>query len=127
MSRLESAPGAGAIFGATGGVMEAALRTVAEILLGEKLEKLDFYDVRGTDGIKRATYKIGDRIIRVAAASGTANAKRLLRAIESGEESYEFVEIMCCPGGCVNGGGQPDWPASVRNKRFTCPTRQCAI
>jgi len=108
--------GAGAIFGATGGVMEAALRTVAEILLGEKLEKLDFYDVRGTDGIKRATYKIGDRTIRVAAASGTANAKRLLRAIESGEESYEFVEIMCCPGGCVNGGGQPTQPASVRNK-----------
>ena len=108
--------GAGAIFGATGGVMEAALRTVAEILLGEKLEKLDFYDVRGTDSIKRATYKIGDRIIRVAAASGTANAKRLLRAIESGEESYEFVEIMCCPGGCVNGGGQPTQPASVRNK-----------
>lgn len=113
---FEIGSGAGAIFGATGGVMEAALRTVAEILLGEKLEKLDFYDVRGTDGIKRATYKIGDRTIRVAAASGTANAKRLLRAIESGEESYEFVEIMCCPGGCVNGGGQPTQPASVRNK-----------
>ncbi|MBQ2119158.1 MAG: iron hydrogenase small subunit [Clostridia bacterium] len=107
--------GAGAIFGATGGVMEAALRTAAELILNKPLEKLDFEDVRGIAGIKRATYKLGDREIRVAVASGTKNAKQLLNAIRDGKEQYEFVEIMCCPGGCVNGGGQPTQPASVRN------------
>ncbi|MBE6640630.1 MAG: 2Fe-2S iron-sulfur cluster binding domain-containing protein [Ruminococcaceae bacterium] len=107
--------GAGVIFGATGGVMEAALRTAAEVILGKPLEKVEFEDVRGTEGIKRATYKLGDNTIRVAVASGTKNAKKLLRAVESGEEQYEFIEIMCCPGGCVNGGGQPLQPASVRN------------
>ena len=107
--------GAGAIFGATGGVMEAALRTAAELILNKPLEKVDFEDVRGIAGIKRATYKLGDREIRVAVASGTKNAKQLLNAIRDGKEQYEFVEIMCCPGGCVNGGGQPTQPASVRN------------
>jgi len=107
--------GAGVIFGATGGVMEAALRTAAEVILGKPLEKLDFEDVRGTEGIKRASYKLGDKTIRVAVASGTKNAKKLLRAVQSGEEQYEFIEIMGCPGGCVNGGGQPLQPASVRN------------
>ncbi|MBO4220739.1 MAG: iron hydrogenase small subunit [Clostridia bacterium] len=106
---------AGAIFGATGGVMEAALRMAAEVILGKKLEKLDFEDVRGIAGIKRATYKLGDKEIRVAVASGTANAKKLLNAVKSGEEKVDFIEIMCCPGGCVNGGGQPTQPASVRN------------
>ncbi len=107
--------GAGAIFGATGGVMEAALRTAAELILNKPLEKVDFEDVRGIAGIKRATYKLGDREIRVAVASGTKNAKQLLNAIRDGKEQFEFVEIMCCPGGCVNGGGQPTQPASVRN------------
>ena len=107
--------GAGAIFGATGGVMEAALRTAAELILNKPLEKLDFEEVRGTAGIKRATYKLGDATVRVAVASGTKNAKQLLRAVERGEEQYDFIEIMCCPGGCVNGGGQPVQPASVRN------------
>ncbi len=107
--------GAGVIFGATGGVMEAALRTAAEVILNKPLEKLDFEDVRGIAGIKRATYKLGDKEIRVAVASGTKNAKQLLNAIRDGKEQYEFVEIMCCPGGCVNGGGQPTQPASVRN------------
>ncbi len=107
--------GAGVIFGATGGVMEAALRTAAEIVLGKKLEKLDFEEVRGIEGIKRATYKLGDLELKVAVASGTANAKRLLRAVESGEEQVHFIEIMACPGGCVNGGGQPTQPAVVRN------------
>ena len=106
---------AGAIFGATGGVMEAALRMAAEVILGKKLEKLDFEDVRGIAGIKRATYKLGDKEIRVAVASGTANAKKLLNAVKSGEEKVDFIEIMCSPGGCVNGGGQPTQPASVRN------------
>ena len=107
--------GAGAIFGATGGVMEAALRTAAEVIEGKKLEKLDFEDVRGTAGIKRATYKLGDMELRVAVASGTANAKKLLTAVENGEEQVDFIEIMACPGGCVNGGGQPYQPAKVRN------------
>ncbi|MBQ5809561.1 MAG: iron hydrogenase small subunit, partial [Clostridia bacterium] len=107
--------GAGVIFGATGGVMEAALRTAAEVILGKPLEKLEFDDVRGTEGIKRATYKLGDNTIRVAVASGTKNAKKLLKAVEAGEEQYEFIEIMCCPGGCVNGGGQPLQPAALRN------------
>ena len=107
--------GAGAIFGATGGVMEAALRTAAEVILGKPLEKVDFDDVRGTAPIKRATYQLGDKTIRVAVASGTKNAKELLTRVQNGEEQVDFIEIMCCPGGCVNGGGQPLQPASVRN------------
>ena len=107
--------GAGAIFGATGGVMEAALRTAAEIILGKPLEKLEFDDVRGTAPIKRATYKLGDLEIKVAVASGTKNAKELLTKVQNGEEKVDFIEIMACPGGCVNGGGQPLQPASVRN------------
>ncbi|MBO5357115.1 MAG: iron hydrogenase small subunit [Clostridia bacterium] len=107
--------GAGAIFGATGGVMEAALRTAAEVLEGKKLEKLEFEDVRGTAGIKRAAYKLGGAEIKVAVVSGTANAKKLLNAIKAGEEKVDFIEIMACPGGCVNGGGQPTQPAVVRN------------
>ena len=107
--------GAGVIFGATGGVMEAALRTAAETILGTELETLDFNDVRGIEGIKRATYKLGDLEVRVAVASGTANAKRLLKGVQDGTEKVDFIEIMACPGGCINGGGQPTQPASVRN------------
>ena len=107
--------GAGAIFGATGGVMEAALRTAAEVIEGKPLEKLEFNDVRGIEGIKRATYTLGGKEIKVAVASGTANAKKLLTAVKNGEEKVDFIEIMACPGGCVNGGGQPTQPAVVRN------------
>ena len=107
--------GAGAIFGATGGVMEAALRTAAEVILGTTLEKVEFEDVRGTEGIKFAEYKLGDMTVKVAVASGTANASKLLKGIQSGEYQADFIEIMACPGGCVNGGGQPIQPASVRN------------
>ena len=107
--------GAGAIFGATGGVMEAALRTAAEVIEGKPLENLDFEDVRGIAGVKKAAYKLGGREIRVAVVSGTANAKRLLTAIKNGEEQVDFIEVMACPGGCVNGGGQPVQPAVVRN------------
>lgn len=106
--------GAGAIFGATGGVMEAALRTAAEVILGKKLEKLDFEDVRGTAPIKTATYKLGDTEVRVAVASGTKNARELLNKVKSGELKVDFIEIMACPGGCVNGGGQPVQSASVK-------------
>lgn len=107
--------GAGEIFGATGGVMEAALRTAAEVVLGKELEALDFEDVRGKDGIKRAAYKLGDVTVRVAVASGTKNAKELLTRVRNGEEQVDFIEIMACPGGCINGGGQPTQPAVVRN------------
>ncbi len=107
--------GAGTIFGATGGVMEAALRTAYETLTGETLEKLEFNEVRGTEGIKEATYNIAGNEIRVAVCSGTANAKKLLTMIKNGEKDYDFVEVMACPGGCVNGGGQPIVPANVRN------------
>ena len=107
--------GAGTIFGATGGVMEAALRTAYETLTGEDLEKLEFNEVRGVEGIKEATYTIAGNEIRVAVTSGTANAKKLLEMIKSGEKTYDFIEVMACPGGCVNGGGQPIQPASVHN------------
>ena len=107
--------GAGTIFGATGGVMEAALRTAYETLTHEELKNLDFTDVRGVEGIKEATYTIAGNVIKVAVASGTANAKKLLDMVKNGEKQYDFIEIMACPGGCVTGGGQPIQPAYVRN------------
>lgn len=107
--------GAGVIFGATGGVMEAALRFAAEVILGKKLEQVEFPEVRGTEGIKFASYRLGEMTVNVAVASGTKNAKELLRRVESGEVNVQFIEIMACPGGCVNGGGQPYQPASVRD------------
>ena len=107
--------GAGTIFGATGGVMEAALRTAYETLTKEELPKLEFEDVRGTQGIKEATYTIAGNVIRVAVCSCTVNAKKVLEMVKSGEKQYDFIEVMACPGGCVNGGGQPIQPASVRN------------
>ena len=109
------ASGAAHIFGATGGVMEAALRTVYEVVTGEELKGLDFHAVRGTQGIKEATVKVGDLDVNVAVVSGTANAAKLLDAIKAGEKNYHFVEVMACPGGCVNGGGQPQVHGSVRN------------
>ncbi len=107
--------GAGAIFGASGGVMEAALRTVADVLTGQDLPAIEYKDVRGIAGIKEAEVKIGDLIVRVAVASGTANAKKLLESLKSGEKEYHFIEIMACPGGCVTGGGQPIVSARIRN------------
>ena len=105
--------GAAVIFGATGGVMEAALRTAVHTLTGADV--VDFPEVRGTDGIKEATYKVGDLDVKVAVASGLSNAKELLTKVQNGEADYHFIEIMGCPGGCVNGGGQPQQPATVRN------------
>ena len=107
--------GAGVIFGATGGVMEAALRTVADVITGEDLENVDYADVRGIEGIKEATVNIAGKDIKVAVAHSTKNAAVLLDKIRAGEADYQFIEIMACPGGCVNGGGQPIQPASVRN------------
>ncbi len=107
--------GAGVIFGATGGVMEAALRTAAEVVTGKPLDKLDFEAVRGTQGIKEATYQLGDVELRVCVVSGLANADKVLNAIKNGEAHYDFIEIMACPGGCINGGGQPTQPSNVLN------------
>ena len=112
---LDIATGAGVIFGATGGVMEAALRTAADAISGKSLDNVEYKEVRGTDGIKEAVYNVEGTDIKVAIASGLSNANVLLKKIRNGEADYHFIEIMCCPGGCVNGGGQPIQPASVRN------------
>ena len=105
--------GASVIFGATGGVMEAALRTVVEIVTGKALDSVDFKDVRGMEGIKEATYELPGKTVRVAAVSGLGNTRKVLDGIKSGELNYDFVEVMCCPGGCVNGGGQPYQPTAL--------------
>ncbi len=107
--------GASTIFGATGGVMEAALRTAVEKLTGKELENVDFTEVRGMDGVKEAEYDVAGKKIKVAVASGTKNAKVLMDKVKSGESEYLFIEIMGCPGGCINGGGQPIQHAVVRN------------
>ncbi|MBQ2143712.1 MAG: iron hydrogenase small subunit [Oscillospiraceae bacterium] len=112
---LGESTGAGVIFGATGGVMEAALRTAVEKLTGETLARPDFVDVRGVEGIKEATYNVAGMEVKIAVASGLANARKLLDMVKSGEKTYHFIEIMACPGGCVNGGGQPQVHANVRN------------
>ncbi len=106
-SMLGESTGAGVIFGATGGVMEAALRTVYEVVTGKTLESVDFESVRGTEGIKEAAVNLNGTMVRVAVAHGTGNACRLLEMVKSGEKQYEFIEIMGCPGGCVTGGGTP--------------------
>ena len=106
-SLMGESTGAAVIFGATGGVMEAALRTAYETITGTKLKDVEFHEVRGIKGIKEATIKIGDSDVSVAVASGTGNAGKLLDEIRKGNKNYAFIEIMACPGGCVNGGGQP--------------------
>ena len=112
--------GAAVIFGATGGVMEAALRTVYEKVTGETLAKVEFEAVRGVEDVKEATVKVGDLDVKVAIAHGTANAAKLLDSIRSGEKTYHFIEVMACPGGCVTGGGQPIVSAQ---KRMECDPR----
>ena len=107
--------GAAVIFGATGGVMEAALRTANDWLTGQDNEAVEFHEVRGTAGLKEAAYNIAGTEIKVAVASGIASANYIMSCIKDGTAPWHFVEIMCCPGGCVNGGGQPIQPASVRN------------
>lgn len=114
-SPLGEGSGAAVIFGATGGVMEAALRTAVEKITGKTLENVDFTEVRGMEGVKEATYTAGDLQVKVAVASGTKNAKTLMEKVKDGTSDYQFIEIMGCPGGCINGGGQPIVPASVRN------------
>ncbi len=107
--------GAAVIFGATGGVMEAALRTANDWLTGKDNGAVEFKEVRGTAGLKEATYNIGGLEVKVAVVSGIAGANYVMSCIQDGTAPWTFVEVMCCPGGCVNGGGQPIQPASVRN------------
>ncbi|MBQ7965577.1 MAG: iron hydrogenase small subunit [Ruminococcus sp.] len=107
--------GAGTIFGTSGGVMEAALRTVADILTGEDLEHIEYTDVRGMEDIKEATYDVAGMQVKVAVTSGLKNAAKLLDKVKAGEADYQFIEVMCCPGGCINGGGQPIVDGHTRN------------
>lgn len=111
---LGESTGAGVIFGATGGVMEAALRTAVETITGEELSSVDFEAVRGTAPIKEVELSVGEMKVKVAVASGISAAHALLTRVKNGEQ-FHFIEIMGCPGGCVNGGGQPHQPASVRS------------
>lgn len=112
---LGDSTGAAVIFGATGGVMEAALRTAVEKLSGEELKSLDFTEVRGTNGIKEASYTVNGMEVKVCVVSGLANANTIMEKVKNGTADYHFIEIMGCPGGCVNGGGQPIQHAVVRN------------
>lgn len=117
---LGESSGAGDIFGASGGVLEAALRTSYNMITGEDLEEIDFYDLRGMEGIKEAEVEIDGRTLRVATASGLGNARELLDAIRDGEKEYDVIEIMACPGGCIGGGGQPfiHGDVSILDKRM---------
>lgn len=104
---LGESTGAAVIFGTTGGVLEAALRTAYEMLTGENLEKVEFEALRGMEGIKEAVIKIGERDLRVAVTHDLGNARKILEKIQAGESNYDVIEIMACPGGCIGGGGQP--------------------
>ncbi|MDO5441287.1 MAG: NADH-dependent [FeFe] hydrogenase, group A6 [Bacillota bacterium] len=106
--------GASVIFGATGGVMEAALRTVVEIVTGDEAAPIEFKEVRGFNGIKEASYELPGKTVNVCVASGLHNVCQVLKDIKEGKRSYDFIEFMACPGGCVNGGGQPYQTADVR-------------
>ncbi len=110
----EAATGAGVIFGATGGVMEAAIRTVADLLDNTSHSEVEYEAVRGLEGIKIASVEAGGKTIRAAVAHGLGNARELINKVKAGEVEVDFIEIMACPGGCVNGGGQPIVPAKVR-------------
>lgn len=126
-SLMGESTGAAVIFGATGGVMEAALRTAYEMITGKTLEDVNFTAVRGMDGIKEASVKIGDLDVNVAVASSTGKASELLEMVKKGEKDYTFIEIMGCPGGCVNGGGQPIVSSQIRNWTDIRPLRAKAL
>ena len=113
---MGEATGAGAIFGTTGGVMEAALRTAQDLLTGEDLDRINFEAVRGGKGIKKATVNIAGKEIKVVAASGLKNARKILEEIKQGKADYQFIEIMACPGGCIMGGGQPIKSSKIRSE-----------
>ncbi len=113
---MGEATGAGAIFGTTGGVMEAALRTAQDLLTGKDLDRINFEAVRGGKGIKKATVNIAGKEIKVVAASGLKNARKILEEIKQGKADYQFIEIMACPGGCIMGGGQPIKSSKIRSE-----------
>lgn len=113
-SPLGEGTGAAVIFAATGGVMEAAVRTAVDVLTGQDNDNYDYTEVRGTDGIKEVSYTVNGIELKLAVASGLSNAKKVLEDVKAGRKQYHFIEIMCCPGGCVNGGGQPIQPNYVR-------------
>ena len=113
---MGEATGAAVIFGTTGGVMEAALRTAQDALTGKCMDKIDFEEVRGEKEIKKATVNIDGNDLKVVAASGLKNARKILEEIKSGNSDYQFVEIMACPGGCVMGGGQPIKSSKIRRE-----------
>ena len=118
-SPLGTASGAGAIFGTTGGVMEAALRTVCDKLTGKTLERLDFQEARGFQGIKECTLELGGRTLRIAIAHTLKNAEILMEQVRKGISPYDFIEVMACPGGCIGGGGQPIGTTNaVKKKRM---------
>ncbi|MBE6732107.1 MAG: ferredoxin [Ruminococcaceae bacterium] len=106
--------GAAVIFGATGGVLEAALRTAADKLTGQDLETIEYKEIRGMEGFKEAEYDVAGLKVKVAVVSGLSNANELLKKVRAGEADYQMIEIMCCPGGCINGGGQPIQSANVK-------------
>ncbi len=114
---LGESTGAAAIFGATGGVMEAALRTVYEVVTGEELKKLEFGDVRGMEGIKSAEVDLSGTKVKVAVAHGLSHARQMMEEIKSGKSEYAFIEVMCCPGGCIGGGGQPYGSTNATRQR----------
>lgn len=113
---MGEASGAGAIFGTTGGVMEAALRTAQDLLTGKDLEEIEFEEVRGQKGIKKAIVSINDKDFKIAVANGLGNARKIIEEIKSGKASYDFIEIMACPGGCIMGGGQPIKTSKIRRE-----------
>lgn len=124
---LGETTGAGAIFGVTGGVMEAALRTAQDKLKGEDVEKFEFIEVRGEKGIKEANITINGRNLHVAVVSGLSNAKKILEELKLGKSSYDFIEVMACPGGCIMGGGQPIKNSKVRAKMDIAKLRGKAL
>lgn len=124
---LGAASGAGAIFGTSGGVMEAAIRTAYNLLTGNELEHIDFKSLRSQKGIKRATIDINGKKINVAAVSSLRNARIILEEVKSGKSNLHFVEVMACPGGCINGGGQPYVSSAILNKREIKPLRSKAL
>jgi len=124
---MGDATGAGVIFGTTGGVMEAALRTVYEVLTGKTLENVEITQVRGLEGIREAEIDVGSMKIKAAVAHGLSNAKKLLEMVKNGEKEYHFIEIMACPGGCIMGGGQPIVHAKVKEKVDVAKLRASAI
>ena len=124
---MGEASGAGAIFGTTGGVMEAAIRTAVDTLEGKSMDKLEYTQVRGEKGIKEATLKVAGKDIKVAVASGLSNARKIMEQIRDGKCDYHFVEIMACPGGCIMGGGQPIKSSKIRSTVDVAKLRRDAL